>query len=66
MTAVGIGPPSGSGLSPTIAVRDDPRELLRDAMVDFIGVATSNATHAEWALAAIEAGRHVMVEKPLH
>jgi predicted dehydrogenase len=44
---------------------DDLRELLDDPRVEAIAVATPAATHLEVAMAAIEAGKHVLVEKPL-
>lgn len=39
------------------------RELVRDADIDVIYVATTHAQHHEHALLALRAGRHVMVEK---
>ena len=44
---------------------DDVRQLLDDPMVEALAVATPPATHLEVAMAAIEAGKHVLVEKPL-
>jgi predicted dehydrogenase len=43
----------------------DPFALIREADVDAVIIATPNRVHSEIALAAIEAGRHVMCEKPL-
>jgi predicted dehydrogenase len=40
-------------------------ELLRDPAVDAVMIATPVATHFEIALAALRAGKHVMVEKPM-
>jgi predicted dehydrogenase len=40
-------------------------ELLSDAGVDAIAICTPPETHAELALAALAAGKHVFVEKPL-
>jgi len=40
-------------------------EVLADATVDAIAIATPVTTHAPLATAALEAGKHVFVEKPL-
>jgi predicted dehydrogenase len=44
---------------------DDLRELLNDPTPEAIVVATPASSHLEVAMAAIEAGKHVLVEKPL-
>jgi predicted dehydrogenase len=44
---------------------DDLGAILEDPGVDAVAVATPPATHLEVAMAAIEAGKHVLVEKPL-
>src|SRR6202008_3447271 len=44
---------------------DDLRRLLDDPPVEAVAVATPPATHLEVAMAAIEAGKHVLIEKPL-
>jgi predicted dehydrogenase len=44
---------------------DDLRQLLDDSTVEAIVVATPPAAHFEVAMAAIDAGKHVLVEKPL-
>jgi len=49
----------------TIAVTDDVEDVLRDPLVRAVAVATPAHTHAEVALACLEAGKHVLVEKPL-
>ncbi len=43
----------------------DARELIADASLDVIHICTPNAAHAELAAVALEAGKHVVVEKPL-
>ncbi|KZX22570.1 Gfo/Idh/MocA family protein [Rathayibacter tanaceti] len=43
----------------------DARALIEDESIDVVHVCTPNATHAELALAAIEAGKHMVCEKPL-
>ncbi len=42
----------------------DPNALLGDDDIDLVVVSTPPSTHAVWALRAIEAGKHVVVEKP--
>ena len=46
-------------------VTTDWRELAADPAVDAVVVATPNALHAEQAIAFLEAGKHVLVEKPM-
>lgn len=41
------------------------RELLANSRVDVVVICTPSGLHAEQALAALRAGRHVVVEKPL-
>lgn len=44
---------------------DDWRELLDQHEVDLVGIATPTIHHAPMALAAIDAGAHVLCEKPM-
>lgn len=44
---------------------DNWRELVDNPDIDVIDIATPNNTHAEIAIAALEAGKHVICEKPL-
>lgn len=39
-------------------------DLVAQAEIDLVVIASPNATHAELATAALEAGRHVVVDKP--
>src|SRR6478672_2345448 len=41
------------------------RELISRADVDLVDICTPGDTHAEIAVAALEAGKHVLCEKPL-
>ena len=43
----------------------DAGELLADDEVDGVSICTWNNSHASWAIAAIKADKHVLVEKPL-
>jgi predicted dehydrogenase len=43
---------------------DDWRELVRANDVDLVSIVTPPSEHLEMALAALEAGKHVLLEKP--
>lgn len=49
---------------PEITSYDSVDELLADPEIELVVVNTPNVTHFEFALKAIEAGKHVLVEKP--
>ena len=52
-------------LHPTIEVTTDYRLVLADSAIDAVVIATPVCTHYDLALQALQAGKHVFVEKPL-
>ena len=46
-------------------VYTDYRELLKDASIDAVHVLTPNVSHCEITVASLEAGKHVLCEKPM-
>jgi predicted dehydrogenase len=51
------------GLDCTVSDRFD--EILRDERVDIVNLSGPNHVHTEQGIAAAEAGKHVMIEKPM-
>jgi predicted dehydrogenase len=47
------------------AIETDWKRLVQRADVDLVDVCTPGSTHAEISIAALEAGKHVLCEKPL-
>jgi len=47
------------------ATFDDPLEMIAHAGLDIVSIATPPSTHASLAIAALDAGIHVLVEKPM-
>src|SRR6476661_5313597 len=50
---------------PQAEVIATPAGVWTDTSVDVVVIATPTATHGELAAAALEAGKHVVVDKPL-
>jgi len=50
---------------PALRAAEDYARILADPAVEAVAIATPVATHFELAAAALEAGKHVFVEKPL-
>lgn len=54
------------GLDPaTLALYDDINELVADPNVDAVSICTPHTRHAEDAIAAANAGKHCLIEKPV-
>ena len=69
LCGIGIGPDDdakklGAELN-VDRVSPDYRELLKDREVDAVHICTPNASHFPIAKAGLEAGKHVLCEKPL-
>jgi predicted dehydrogenase len=50
---------------PGVTLHENMRDLIDDPLVDAVLIATPVATHFELAAAALRAGKHVIVEKPI-
>lgn len=68
-----VGVAAGSGLSARAAAdrfgfaycTTDAREILNDSKINTVAILTRHNLHARQVIEALEAGRHVFVEKPL-
>jgi predicted dehydrogenase len=50
---------------PSVRATTDARSVIHDPAIDAIAIATPVSTHFELALAALRAGKHVWLEKPM-
>jgi len=48
-----------------VAYYDDMDALINDKNIDAVYCPMANEEHAEWAIKAINAGKHVLIEKPM-
>lgn len=44
---------------------DNPEDLLNNPDIDAVYLPMANEEHTEWAIKAIEKGKHVLIEKPM-
>ncbi|MBL0375249.1 aldo/keto reductase [Rhizobium sp. KVB221] len=60
--------PGKPGLASQFAgarILDGYEALLKEPEIDAVYIATPHTGHAEWAIKAVRAGKHVLVEKPI-
>jgi predicted dehydrogenase len=50
---------------PAVRTTTDFQEVLRDPTIDAVAIATPVSTHFELGMAALKAGKHVWLEKPM-
>jgi predicted dehydrogenase len=68
LVAIGSRNPAKPGLAETFPgarIHDGYQALLDDPEVEAVYIATPHPGHAEWAIKAAAAGKHVLVEKPI-
>jgi predicted dehydrogenase/aryl-alcohol dehydrogenase-like predicted oxidoreductase len=68
LEAIGTRNPGKESLKtdfPEARIIDGYQALLDDKNVDAVYIATPHTGHAEWAIKAAEAGKHVLIEKPM-
>ena len=65
----GAGGNIATGATPldaaSVRIYSRPEEAFNDAAIDAVSICTYTDTHAPLAIAAIEAGKHALIEKPV-
>jgi predicted dehydrogenase len=56
---------AATALHPGVTTTTDADALLADPQVDIVVISTPPDSHASWALRALNAGKHVVLEKPM-
>jgi predicted dehydrogenase len=59
------GQAAGALRSKSLKLYDEGMKLIADPQVELVDICLTTPLHVEYALAALKAGKHVMVEKPL-
>jgi len=54
-----------ASLYPTIKVTEEPEDILNNGDIDAVVIATPASTHYDFAIRCLDAGKHILVEKPM-